>query len=290
VDRIKDRSLKKLLDFHVNNREQYAKWIFAYFLILLIYRWHSGTFLTFIYGQPMKEPQLDHLFWLSLCAGFPHFIIQHYWACFLVDTLVVILALACLLSEKHLVWWCRLLLIFFFIQKVTVEIYSCSHSKSNTCVFVAMLPFCFRDKTSFTLLIETGRYFLIYILVSSSFHKLNNGELMAPYNFAIVLVNQHSDLATLNPQHICYRIASALIAHPLWAAISYELLFFTQASFLAGVFTKNADRLLLILLVGFAVMTYYIMRIYNFDIVMLGLTLLYFPASQKLVKKTQNAG
>lgn len=224
----------------------------------------------------MKGPDADYTFWLSHCIGFPHYIIQHFWACLLVDISVVVLSITCFVSDKYRNIFCILLILFFFIQRITIETYSCSHSKSMSTVFIALLPFCFRKNKNFNLVAEFARYFLIYILVASAFYKFYNGALLEPTNFATVLINQHSDLAILNPTHISYRVASVLIAHPILAAISFILLFITQAIFIIGLFTKKYDGILFICLMSFAVTTYFIMRIYNFDIILLGLFLLYF--------------
>lgn len=270
--------MSTLLNFHIKNRVAFGRLLFGYFLLLLVYRFHSDTFLVYAYGQPMKGPEMDYAFWLSLCSGFPHYIIRHYWACLLVDLAVIIFSFACFISEKNNYRFSILLILFFFLQRITIETYACSHSKSMSAVFIALLPFCFKDDKNFRLMAEFARYFLVYILITSAFYKFHNGALLDPTNFAVTLINQHSDLATLNPTHICYRIATRLIAHPMLAGISYVFLFLTQAVFITGVFTKKYDRVLFIFLVVFAVMTYFIMRIYNLDITILGLYLLYFPA------------
>lgn len=272
--------MRNLLNFHIDNRDSFARVVFGYFLLLLLYRFHSSTFLAYQYGQPMKGPELDYAYWFSLCSGFPHYIIQHYWACLLVDIAVVLTAAACFISDKYRNVFCTLLLVFFFVQRITIETYACSHSKSMSPVFIALLPFCFKKEETFQLLAEFSRYFLMYVLIASAFYKFHNGALLDPSNFATVLVNQHSDLATLNPGHLCYKISSQLIAHPSFAAISFILLFLTQASFILGVFTQRYDRLLFIFLCIFAWLTYFIMRIYNLDITILGLYLLYFPAER----------
>src|SRR3954471_13856294 len=184
MDCFKNRSLT-LFNSHIN-RNTFAKWGLGYFLLLLIYRWNSSTFLLFSYGAPMKGPELDYAYWITLCTGLPHFIINHYWACILIDAGVVMCSVGCFISEKHRHIFCRLLIIFFFIQRVTIETFSCSHSKSISCVFIALLPFCFKSEMNFNLVLEAGRYFLIFVMVASAFNKFNNGALMHPYNFSAV--------------------------------------------------------------------------------------------------------
>lgn len=257
-------------------KDKYAKLIFGCFAILMLYRLHASQYLTFLYNQPLKDPAIDYTFWLSFCLAFPHFIIKHYWACILIDIGVIACTLACFFSKEHRPKFAILLLVFFFMQRITLDAYTCFHVKSTSCLFVAFLPFCFKDEEKFDLMVEFGRYLLIYVLVSASYHKFTNGGLFSDGNFVRQLVNQHADLATLNPTHISYRIALYLIAHPIVASVLYKLLFFSQVIFVVGIFTKKYDRILFVFLFAFAVNTYLLMRIYNYDIVLLGLCLFYF--------------
>ncbi|MFN8239040.1 MAG: hypothetical protein U0T77_12800 [Chitinophagales bacterium] len=263
------------------NLDKYAQKVFILFFLLMLFRLHSHAMLTYAYNQPLKGPGLDYTFWLSHLLCFPEFIIHNWWACFFIDAGVLILSIAAILSGKKRNNITILLILFFFIQRITLESYSVSHTKSISCLFVALLPFCFRKKENAVLMIEFGRYFLLYILVISAYHKFHHGALFGRDTFSVILFNQHADLAILNPEHISYRIAAFLIHHPFWANIAFKLLFLTQASFLIGIFTKRADRILFVLLIGFAISTYFVMRIYNFDITLLGLTLLYFPVGKK---------
>jgi len=149
-------------------------------------------------------------------------------------------------------------------------------------LFIAILPFCFKQDKAFALISEFSRYFLIYILTVSAFYKFHNGALFDPTNFAVTLVNQHSDLATLNPEHLCYKVAHVLMTHPPLAGLSYILLFIAQALFIVGFFTRKFDNWLFITLIIFAITTYIVMRIYNLDITVLGFYLLYSGNKSKL--------
>jgi hypothetical protein len=260
---------------------QFAGIVFGYFFLLLLYRMYSHSMLWHTIGQPVKGPDTDYTFWLSHLLYFPQFIIRHSWAGLLVDAAVIMLTIVCFISDRYRPYFCTLLVIFFFMQRITVESYSCSHTKSISCLFIALLPFCFKKKENTVLLIEFGRYFLIYILVISAYHKLVNGGLGHENSFSNTLILQHADLATLNPAHAVYGIATFLISHPVLADASFKFLFVLQLSFFAGIFTKRLDRILFGLLLLFAISSYLVMRIYNFDIILLGLTLLYFPVGKK---------
>lgn len=259
----------------------FAKLVFGYFFVLLLYRIHSHSMLWYTFGQPLKCPGTDYTFWISHLLGFPNYIIQYKWLCLFIDVAIIALNLICFFRNEKRYLYCLALVLLFFIQRITVESYSCSHTKSISCLFIGLLPFCFKKKNDIELLIEFGRYFLIYIFLISAWNKLMNGALTDAESFSNTLISQHLDLATLHPKHISYKIAIFLIQYPILANLSFKLLFIIQSSFLIGIFSKRFDRILFVLLVLFAISSYFIMRIYNFDIVLLGLTLLYFPVGKK---------
>lgn len=260
--------------------DNYAKIIFTYFLVLYFYRIYSGSILTAIFNQPLKDAGTDFTFWMLNLTQLPSFIISNYWCCVIIDSSILLLSVVCIFKNKHRYIFASLMLLLFFVQRITVETFSATHTKSISCVMIALLPFCLKKEENVTLLIEFGRFFLIYILVISAYHKFMNGAL-TPDSFVNVLINQHLDLATLHPTHISYRVAHYIINHPTLANILFYALFITQISFIAGVFTKKFDKILFFLLICFAISTYYIMRIYNFDITILGLSLLYFINPKK---------
>ncbi len=267
--------------------QRYAPLVFSFFLILYVYRIHSFSILYYTANSPLKNVDTNYTYWLMLLLQFPSYIIQHKWLCMLIDSGVFVMCVLCIFSKEKRYFFARILVCLFFIQIVTLQIYACTHTKSIACLMIALLPFICKDEKNSVLLIEFARYFLIYIMVISAYHKVVNGGLMQSDNFPNMLLHQHLDLATLYPQHISYHVAHWLIEHKTIANGLFGILFLTQAIFVVGIFTKRYDKLLFVLLLGFAISTYFIMRIYNFDIVLLGLTLLFFKAT-KQDSRTQN--
>lgn len=258
------------------NRYSYARLVFGYFLILVLYKIQATEYLFSLKGAPLKGHDVDYAYLIFLATGFPQYIISHTWTCVLFDAGSLLLLLACLFSDKYRHWFVRFFILFFFIQRLTLEIYANSHTKSTSCLLFAFLPFCFKDDDTFELLVGFGRYFLLFILISAAYHKLTNGALLTSGNFVNQLINQHTDLAILQPTHISYKVAHYLILHPVLANFLFKLLWVAQLTFIAGIFTKQYDRFLWIILIAFAVSTYFIMRIYNFDITVLGWSLWFY--------------
>jgi hypothetical protein len=248
----------------IENRTSYARWVLVFFAGMLLVRFCSGRYLSYIAGQPMKGPDADYSFWLVFLTGIPQFIMQHVWACKLTDGLVVLLVFTAFFFPGTRRMFIALMLIFF-IEHITVEAYSCNHSKNSVALFMALLPLCFKEK-HFGLVAEFVRYFIIFIMVSAAYHKLHNGALADMDHFQKIQIQQHLDLAILNPQHISFLISTWLTDHPFVAYMLFIGLFFMQAIFLLGIFTKNFDLLLCLLLFLFALSTYLLMRIFIWEL------------------------
>jgi hypothetical protein len=129
---------------------------------------------------------------------------------------------------------------------------------------MALLPLCFNER-HFSLMAGFVRYFVIYIMVSAAYHKLHNGAVSDADHFQKILIQQHLDLAILHPQHITYIISHWLIGHPFIAYLLFTGLFFMQAVFVLGVFSRRFDLLLFFLLFLFVLSTHVLMRIYIWE-------------------------
>ncbi|HMW13122.1 MAG TPA: hypothetical protein PKK18_10835 [Chitinophagales bacterium] len=273
--------MKYLQRISIHDKDTFAKVVFAYYILLLLFRWHSSAFLTNIFAQPLQSPGADNAFWLSHIIGFPQYIIQHYWASLLLDISLVVFAIACFFMATKKPVVCIVFIIIYITHRITLESYACSHTKSMAAIFMAFLPFCCSKERNFYLTFEFSRYFLLYIMVASAFFKVYNGMALQPNLFATTLINQHIDVAINQPTNFSYQIASILIKYPIIAGISYTALVIVQAFFIIGFFTKKIDNILFILLLCFTISTYLLMRIYNFDIIILGLFLLFSSYNKK---------
>ncbi len=261
------------LRLHIKDREQYARWVLFYFAVMLAVRFWSGRYLTYIFDQPMKGPDLDYTFWVTYLTGIPQFIIHHLWACKLVDGLVVVILFISFFFPKPNKLFIALVIVFFF-EHITVESFSDNHSKNAVCIFMALLPLCFNEKY-FEIMVEFVRYFLIFILVSAAYHKFHNGAVTDMDHFQKIQIQQHLDLAILNPNHPSYIISKFLIDHAFIAYLFFLGLVLMQLAFVAGIFTKRFDGFLFFLLFVFVLSTYVLMRIYIWEMLTAGFVFFY---------------
>jgi hypothetical protein len=256
----------------MNNKNKYIsisyeKSVLLIFFFLYIIRLFSGRYLYSIAYQPMKAPELDYTFWFFLLTKIPQFLIGHPYFSLVIDISILLLIIYLFISNKfNLILKC-LLLILFFIQHITVETYSCMHSKSGVLIFIALIPMFFKNEDE-KLMIEFVRYFVIFILVSAAYHKIHNHAIFTLNHFQYVMYEQHVDLQVLNPNHLTYKIATILRSNVYYAYIAFMMLFVTQISFVVGIFTKKYDNKLIFLLIMFVFMTYLVMRIQIVDMLM----------------------
>lgn len=253
---------------------RYSKAVFIYLLFVIGIRFFGGKFLTDFHGQPLMDIGDSYFYWISLATGIPHFIINNYIVCILVDVLTVLFPFLYLFSKKYKKWWLSLFVIFFWIQTSTVEIFSCSHSKSVVCLFLAILPIFFSGK-KFLLMVDFARYAGAFFLVSAAYFKYVNGALVKKGNYSIVLVNQYYDRAIMNPDHFLFQIASFIIDRPWLGDVLFRALFLSQVIFIVTFFTRKFDKILIVSLFSFSVLTYVFMGIYNLDILIMAIPLYY---------------
>lgn len=253
-------------------RFNYHRIAVGYFLLLLAMRFFGGKFLMDFYGQPLKTIELSYVYWAVLYSEIPAWIMQNRWSCLLIDGLTLLLPILSLLSKKNARTWLGWALLVFFVQTVTVEVYSNSHSKSVVCIFMVLIPLLLEDK-KFLLLADFAKYFGVSILLSAAYYKVVNGALLAPDNYIHVLINKHSNFALLSPESFKYQMSLFIIERPWLANGLFKVLFATQLLFFAGFITRKWDKWLIIPLAGFSTTTLIFMHIYNFDILIFAVPL-----------------
>ncbi|HUH74493.1 MAG TPA: hypothetical protein VLZ75_08795 [Chitinophagales bacterium] len=253
-----------------------GKLVYGALIFLLLYRWYAGKFLMDIALSPVINPEVDNTFWLVLTSGIPELIINNPTLCIIID--VIILALACLgfiRQDKVKITW--IFLVLFFIQTITVETYTSSHSKTVVAILLTVLPFGFRGQYWLRLW-ELARYVLAYIMVNSAVAKIYFGGLFLKNQMTNILWEQHTDLLILQPYSWQTKFIRFLLNHTIFTNGIYYSAVLLQFVFIVAFFTKKYDKILAIFLIGFVLGTHIMMRIYNLDLLFLILPLWFSAA------------
>lgn len=264
-------------------RRKYGLAALIYFAAVILIRIIGGKTLSNFCGQPIFAPEYSYIYWALLSTGWPAAIISSPFLCFLTDALTLLLPFVAIFSHKRRELWVGAALIVFFIQTVTVEVYSVSHSKSVVALYLVLLPLLLPER-KFLLMADFARYGGLSIILQAVYWKFVNGGLLVKGNYLIQLINQYTDRAILNPDHYLYQISLFIIARPALSDLLYKMLFLTQAIFILSFFTRRFDKVLILFLFAFSLTTWLFMGIYNFDIFIVSVPLWFSGAIGVLLK------
>lgn len=234
-----------------------------------IYRLLSSGLLHDISGAIVFDLWLDRSFWLVFLTNVPQTIISQPLLCLLFDGLILALPILFFFIRS------RILLVGFLICYIlfsfTYEAYGFFHSKTSIAPFLAFIPFLAK-KDSFDILFKGIRYYLVFIMVSAGLYKVINGAFFDFNYLSSILPQQHFLAFAENESR---KFVSFLIKNPSVAASIYIGGTLIELFFIAACFTYKFDKLLLLFLLVFSIISFAVFRIENVLILILGASLLY---------------
>ena len=129
------------------------------------------------------------------------------------------------------------------------------------------IPFLFtgRNIRGFYFRLHALRILFILFFASSAFWKIRSGGLFNPDQMSGILVSQYAAEMAAGEKGFFMGIIHFLINHPFISNLLYWLVAAGEMFFLAGLFSKKFDSILLIILVTFLVFDYYLMEINYFS-------------------------
>lgn len=133
-----------------------------------------------------------------------------------------------------------------------------------TWIFMPLL-FTARSLPSFYFKMHAIRILFILFFVSAGLWKLRTGEAFDTGQMSGILASQHAAILASGQNNFFIQLVSFLIDHPAISWLMYLLVIAGELFFLAGLFTKRFDRVLIIILIVFIVFDYYLMEINYFS-------------------------
>ncbi len=255
-----------------------------YFLIIWVISWLfslvSYAHIFQLQNPPFINVGIDNSFWGMHLLGIPQYLGSHRTMAFITEIILFLLPFSLLTKWRNI--GALLFLILFTIVTISQQSLSSTTTKSGVSPLLMMIPFVFNGR-KFVLTREGIRYYLLMLFVGAGLFKFVNGGIFEIDQFSNIMTNQHRDLQILNPDHIAYTITEYFSSHWVMAQSLYVSAFLLQCSFIIGFFTKKMDQILYWFLIFFCLMSFFLMRIYNFDLLFLGAAL--FPASTQLFFK-----
>lgn len=246
--------------------------VFGFILLALFYRFIGNNLLFQIGNAPLKNPGIDNTYWLLHAFSIPQTLIEYKLIKYIVDFFLLFFVFIAMVSYNKRPAAIPLFAILF-IYLITVQSYTANQNKTSVALLFMVIPFMVKQEHFFYIW-EALRYYLLFMMTSSGIYKLINGALFSSGHFSNVLFLQHTDLMVLNPDHFSLLLSKPFIENTFLGTLAFFTVFIVQTSFLTGFFTKKYDKSLFIALYAFFILTYLLMRIQNFDFLILGFTLL----------------
>lgn len=229
------------------SRETLCRLAFIGILLSLFYGWYSGVLFHQMEAPVLRFPFLDPIFWVAHLLSIPEIITSNTGIAIAADCLLIASAvLAAVFPAKRI--FPSIFFSIYLLYFISFNSFGAHHTLNKVAVLLMPVAFMFKQKR-FELLWEGLRYYLLLVFTSAFCWKLfrlswlhpQQGEIILKRNLAPYLYfNAHTKLAAL------YRY---LLASPALMQFSFLAGFIMEGSFIIGFFTKQFDRILLLICV-----------------------------------------
>lgn len=256
----------------------------VYTVVILIFtiRFFSHALLSQM-GKPHVFAHQSDLIYRTLCIiQIPQFLTAHTYTAFIFDVSLFALPIMFLLTRKN--YWAVAFSIVAVVYFLTYNIITGHHYHGLIGLLVISIPFWWSRGEKFELTWQGARYYFLYIFASAACWKIMRGSVFYPEQMSHILKAQHLDLLLQHPPGFQAQFIQYLIAHPQVSHILLLVNVAVQLTFLVGFFTKRFDTHLFVLAVVFCVANYFVMSIISAELLILGLTLLNWPAIEQQIQ------
>lgn len=234
------------IDAIKRNRTWLSRCYYGWVILVMLIE-YSARRLIHQLGEPVIfSPAVDNTYWLLHLMGVPQFIASNNTAAITFELIFLLTTASCLLAEERLRILPVLFTLEFLIYLVTKNSVVAHQEHGVDALFLMSFIFWTGKETRFSLLLQSFRYYVLFIFISAACWKLFRGSAFLPEQMSEILKSQH--LAELSEPVAGIRLQFILwlIHHP---SMSHGLLLLAvsmQLSFLTGFFTRKFDRWLLL--------------------------------------------
>ncbi len=255
--------------------------VFVCVLLVLLYRFISGTLFTGLYGFCCGLEYGNVFYHLFIKTGIPAFILSSHSLSLSFDLCLFVLPVFFLLTRKRMfaILFTAVAVIYFLLfNMVTAHFY---HGFFT--VIIISIPFWCKNETRFNLLWEGARYYLLYVFASAALWKIFRGSVFYTEQLSNILKHQQLDMFLQQPMSYQASCVQYLIAHPETSHVMLIMNVVVQLFFILGFFTKKFDSLLFVLAIVFCAANYFVMGITSTELLVLNLTLLNWKKIEALL-------
>ena len=259
-----------------SNYEMRVRYFYIAVIVILFFHFFSNVLFSELGTPALVNPSIDNFYWLFQYVGLHKLFTQSVFLPAIGDISIAILTLLCVFSTSYRAIWTVSFTLLFGIYCITFNTFSGHHYHGLMGILFLSVTFWFKPGLRFELLWEAARYYFLFLFSSAAFWKICRGSIFEENQFSNILKSQHAQYLyqhTTSYQSSIYQylISHASISH--WVLIGAVVL---QLCFFVGFFTKKYDHTLFLLALFFSVLNFFIMGIFSFELIVMGMTLLDF--------------
>lgn len=249
------------------------------FYILMIYKYINGMFLFQM--QPAFFYTREDLFtWVFMLIGFHSWLLNNPSGWVLMDVLFYSAPIifyffyrkslknnAEYFNRYNIISWAGFVMLFInivYIQCYTL--YPTNSIEGHVAWMLFPIVFIAKDIIVFKLLLDGVRYFMLYFLVSAGFWKFVQGGIFNSQQMSAILLQQHTALLVVTPEHWYAHFIQFLINTPKLSYALYFVCAIFEISCILGYFTKKYDKFIVFAWLMFLFLDHLIMRITYYEI------------------------
>jgi hypothetical protein len=233
----------------VDERNFRMRIIFSWLFLILVHFWRTQSLPGQLAGAPLVFPESDNSYWVYLLSGWHNLLIHHAWVGMAFDVLVTSSCLICILvPEQRLFTWITVLgswIIYLAFCTVAGKHYAQIGFLLMPMAFLALQP------ARFSLTWDLVRYWICILYGTAGLYKIYYGGFAASDNLSPILMQMNADWFHFHPTGVQASVLRYLIDQPDIAQLFYRLTVLVDLLAWVGLFTRKADRWILLGLLSF---------------------------------------
>lgn len=213
--------------------------------------------------------RLDFSLNLLFLTGIQNAVINNYWLQFLLDGIyllaTLLLVFTTLINSRFRYVAALFSIVVNFMYALLISSLTALSIEGFVCWILLPVIFIFKSETAFYYGLQAMRYIFLLIFFSAGLWKIRAGGIFNVEQMSAILLLQHSSYVTADTGNWFSKFIIYLVNNTWLSYAIYLIATLAEIAFIIGLFTKKADKLLILVFVLFAVFDLFLMRINYFS-------------------------
>jgi hypothetical protein len=260
----------------LTNYEMRVRYFYIAVIVILFFHFFANVLFSEIGRPALVNPSIDNFYWVFQYLGLHQLFTHSVFLPAIGDMTIATLTLLCVFSNSYRTIWTVLFTILFCIYIVTFNTFSGHHFHGLVGVLFLSVAFWFKPGARYERVWEAARYYFLFIFSSAAIWKIARGSVFVNDQFSNILKSQHAQYLFQYSDGMFASVYRFLILNSSASHLLLIAAVLLQLSFITGFFTKKHDHKLFLLAILFSFFNFFVMHIFSFELMVMGIALLDF--------------